>query len=847
MKKALQPKLIVVAILAAYAMPHAAWAANKAEALELGKVEVVGTTPLAGVGVPVEQVPSNVQVVKGSEIQNQQSLGVADFMNQNLSGVNINEAQNNPYQPDVNFRGFTASPLVGTPQGLSVYQDGVRINEPFGDTVNWDLIPQNAISSMTLMPGSNPLFGLNTLGGALSVQTKSGEHYPGGGLQVLGGSFGRWAVEGEYGGKTADGVSYFFAGNKFEENGWRDASPSDVLQGFAKLGWSNEKTDVDISFSGADTDLTGNGFQSQSLMNTFGYDSIYTKPDNTQNQLAFVNGKVSHWMSDELLLTTNAYFRQNKTKTLNGDVNDEYEVLYENCANSNADLDNGTPWITSGNCRALYDQGVNNRSYTTNKSFGGTVQTSWVNDRNLLITGMSLDLGRIAFNQTEQEADDFNASRGFDAADLGAIEPPSVDLSAKSRTWSLFATDTFAVTPKLAFTVSARYNDTHLNVTDKLNGHHEGSCLKKSDGTVVDCDDDGAAVSTIGSIDSDGAFTAGGANDYRVVATAGGNAGGVHNYRRLNPAVGIAYAFTPELNTYAGYNEGSRAPSPIETGCADENHPCLLPNAMAGDPPLKQVVAKTFEGGMRGKLGQDTRWSLGAYRAVNHNDLQFIASGVTGAGYFSNVGKTRRQGFDVALNSKLGNFSWAAGYSLIDATYQDTFNMASEANSSRVGGEITVSKGNKMAGIAKHQFKLRGQLQATPNWSIGTTGVAFSDQYARGNENNQHQADGSTYNGSGKVKGYAVLNLDSRYNFNSSGWQLFAKVNNVFDRKYYTGGLLGENAFNGNNNDGTSDFSTDAGSKKELFLAPGAPRAAWIGMRYDFGKPKGIAAAANAD
>jgi outer membrane receptor protein involved in Fe transport len=851
MKKTLQPKLIVVAILAAYAMPHAAWAANKAEALELGKVEVVGTTPLAGVGVPVEQVPSNVQVVKGSEIQNQQSLGVADFMNQNLSGVNINEAQNNPYQPDVNFRGFTASPLAGTPQGLSVYQDGVRINEPFADTVNWDLIPQNAISSMTLMPGSNPLFGLNTLGGALSLQTKSGEHYPGGGLQVLGGSFGRWAVEGEYGGKTADGVSYFFAGNKFEENGWRDASPSDVLQGFAKLGWSNEKTDVDISFSGADTDLTGNGFQAQSLLGQAGgYDSIYTKPDNTQNQLSFVNSKVSHWLSDELLLSTNAYFRRNKTKTLNGDVNDEYETLYTVCADSITTLSNAE-------CEANFDHGVINRSNATNKSFGGTVQTSWVNDRNLLVTGMSIDLGRVGFMQTEQEAEEFNAARGFDLASYSAnpVET-AVDLSAKSRTWSLFATDTFAVTPKLAFTVSARYNHTHLKVTDKRAALHEGSCMLNAAaasalgggaaaGDVVDCETE--------STDRVEAALGTDPNMY-VVTMGGGDAGGTHNYSRLNPAVGMTYAFTPETNTYFGYNEGSRAPSPIETGCADPLHPCLLPNAMAGDPPLQQVVAKTFEGGFRGKLGQDTRWSLGAYRAVNHNDLQFIASGVTGAGYFDNVGKTRRQGLDLALNSKVGSLSWAAGYSLVDATYQDTFSIVSEANSSRrsVNGvkQITVSKGNKMAGIAKHQFKLRGQLQATPNWSIGTTGVAFSDQYARGNENNQHVAlsaadsfDGNAYNGSGKVKGYAILNLDSRYNFNSSGWQLFAKVNNVFDRKYYTSGLLGENSFNGAGN----AFATDAESTKEMFLAPGAPRAAWIGMRYDFGKPKGIAAAVDAD
>ncbi len=826
MKKALQPRLLVGAILAAYAMPHVAMAENKAEAMELGKVEVVSTTPLAGMGVPVEQVPSNVQVAKGSDIQNQQSLGVADFMNQNLSGVNVNEAQNNPYQPDVNFRGFTASPLVGTPQGLSVYQDGVRINEPFGDTVNWDLIPQNAISSMTLMPGSNPLFGLNTLGGALSVQTKSGEHYPGGGLQVLGGSFGRWAAEGEYGGKTANGISYFFAGNKFDENGWRDASPSDVLQGFAKLGWSNEKTDVDISFSGADTDLTGNGYQAQTLMNQYGYDSIYTKPDNTQNKLAFINGKVSHWLSDEFLLTTNAYYRHNKTKTLNGDTNDEYEALWDACDT-----------LGLGGCNNLYSQGVNNRSNTSNKGYGGTLQLSWVTDKNLLITGASVDYGRTHFVQTEQATiagmTQFDAARGLINLDTAGPTTEN-DLNGRSKTYSLFGTDTFNLTSKLAFTASGRYNYTNVNLVDNwyLGGHKEATCINSTTGAVEDCA---------------GGTTAGAGQT--LVSTAGGDAGGNHVFKRFNPAVGVAYAFTPELNTYAGYNEGSRAPSPIETGCADPLHPCMLPNAMAGDPPLQQVVTKTFEGGMRGKLGNDTRWSMGAYRAVNHNDLQFVASSSTGAGYFDNVGKTRRQGLDLALSGKAGSFSWAAGYSLVDATYQDTFNLVSQANSSRdaVTGEITVSKGDKMVGIPKHQFKLRTQWQATPNWSVGSTAVAFSDQYARGNENNQHQAgvgaDGQTYAGSGKVNGYAIFNLDSRYNFNASGWQLFGKVNNVFDRKYYSSGLLGENVFS------NVDYTYSSGNTptKEMFLAPGAPRAAWVGLRYDFGKPKGAAVSVDAD
>lgn len=802
----------IVLVLAVIFTP-AAHAENKAEAIELGTIEVVGSTPLDGLGVPVNQVPANVQVRKGQALQDQQSLGIADYMNNNLSGININEAQNNPYQPDVNFRGFTASPLLGTPQGLSVYQDGVRINEPFGDTVNWDLIPQNAISSMTLMPGSNPLFGLNTLGGALSIQTKSGEHHPGGGVQAYGGSFGRWAVEGEYGGQLENGIDYFFAGNQFKEQGWRDGSPSDVLQGFGKVGWDGEKTDIDVSFSGADTDLIGNGYTPQSLLRSDGYDAINTKPDQTQNRLGFINGRVSHWLSDEWLLTTNAYFRRNKTNTLNGDVNDEYEVLFEACDDAGL-----------VGCDAIYAHGVLNRSQTTNKGYGGTVQMSWVTERNMLTGGASIDLSRTQFKQTEQEGDSFNSKRGLAEVD-DEVELAN-KLSGRSKTWSLFATDTFNVTPQLALTASGRYNHTRIKVKDHLAGDKEGLCISNVDGELVDCDD-ATAIEVVG---------------------AAGDAGGKHTYKRFNPAVGITYAFTPELNAYAGYNEGNRAPSPIETGCADPAFPCLLPNAMAGDPPLKQVVAKTFEGGVRGKLENGIRWSAGAYTTTNHNDLQFIASGTTGAGFFDNVGKTRRQGLDFGVQGDTGDFSWSAGYSYIKATYRDPFELSSQANSSRfvnVDGNkvIQVKSGDNLAGIPNHQLKLRGEWRAQPDWTVGATLIAFSDQYARGNENNKHKADNVKYFGSGKVAGYTVLNFDTRYRFGESGWQLFAKVNNVFDREYYTSGLLGENVFTAAGN----GFATDANSKKELFLAPGAPRAGWIGLRYDFGKPKASAVSVDAD
>ena len=151
---------------------------NPATAHELKQIVVIGNTPLSGLGLPLSQVPANVQTAGVKDLQRQQSSDLADFLNNNFSGIHINDTQDNPFQPDVNYHGFTASPLLGTPEGLSVYVDGVRVNEAFGDTVNWDLIPQSAISTVTLMSGSNPVFGLNTLGGALSIQTKSGHENP---------------------------------------------------------------------------------------------------------------------------------------------------------------------------------------------------------------------------------------------------------------------------------------------------------------------------------------------------------------------------------------------------------------------------------------------------------------------------------------------------------------------------------------------------------------------------------------------------------------------------------------------------------------------------------------------
>jgi len=258
---------------------------------------------------------------------------------------------------------------------------------------------------------------------------------------------------------------------------------------------------------------------------------------------------------------------------------------------------------------------------------------------------------------------------------------------------------------------------------------------------------------------------------------------------------------------------------------------------MAGDPPLDKVVAKTYEIGARGKLTESIRWTAAAYHTINHDDIQFIATNATnGMGFFDNVGKTRRQGMDLGIAGIMNKFTWNAGYSYVNATYQTPIELVNEVNSTVQDDVIQVRKGDRLANIPEHSLKLRMQYQATPNWSIGTTINTFSDVYARGNENNDHQAntgDDDFVQESGKISGYTVVNLDTRYNFGNSGWQVFAKAVNIFDKEYATGGMLGENWFE------NGQFAGD--DEPSLMLMPGAPRAGWIGVRYNFGGNRTVA------
>ena len=808
-------------------------------------VEVIASTPLPGAGQDRDHIAANVQRATALELERSRDTSLGSFLARRMGSVHVNDVQNNPFQPDVNYRGFTASPLLGNAQGLSVYLDGVRLNQPFGDVVSWDLIPRAAISGISLMPGSNPLFGLNTLGGALSVSTKDGRKNPGSSVQLLAGSNGRKSVEFETGHSTATGLHAYVAGNRFVDKGWRVASASNVSQLFGKLGYSAGGSDLWASLALADNLLVGNGLQEQRLL-AAQRNSVYSRPDENRNRALLLNAGGNQQLGGGLSLSGVAYFRNITTATFNGDVNDlalDQSVYQATAAEIDALAAAGYGGVPASGATAantpfpkwrcianalLNDEpaslcnAVINSTRTQQNNYGAAGQFSWnsllAGRSNLFIAGAAIDASRVRFVQGSELAY-LNADRSVTA--VGAFgdggvtgglldgEPydTRVQLRSRTQTVSVFATDTLVLAGNTALTLSGRYNRTAVDNFDAINpGGGPGSLQSQ------------------------------------------------HRFTRLNPALGLTHAPSTNFTSYVGWNQGSRAPSAIELGCADPSNPCRLPNALAGDPPLKQVLAQTLEAGVRGQLGNNAgeqntlRWNLGLFRTDNHDDILFVADNTAGFGYFKNFGSTRRQGLEAGFSWRGGAWGATANYTWLDATYRSAERMNASSNSSNssaaqsgtpgVEGSIQIQAGDRLPLQPRHIFKLSSDVQLNPDWLLGADVQAVGSSSARGNENGQHQPDGIYYLGPGRSAGFAVLNLSAEFK-PSAGWKFFAQVNNALDRHFSSAAQLGAVAFDAQGRYVARPFAPNAAGQYPLqhstFYAPGAPRAVQVGVKISFG------------
>lgn len=793
---------------------------------------VVAATPVPGGETPTDNVPAPVQTAGAAEIDKSGSLDLSDFLNRRLASVHVNETQGNPFQPDVNFRGYTASPLLGTPQGISLFMDGVRLNQPFGQIVSWDLVPQMAIRSLTFMPGSNPVFGLNTLGGALALETKTGLSAPGTTIQGVYGSNARKSAEFEHGGSRASGLHWYVSGNIFDDHGWRDDSPSTVRQIFGKLGQHRDRSDVFVSVSHADNRLTGNGLQSTEFLET-DRTSVYTKPDQTDNRATLVNLVGARRLGRAWSVSGNAFYRRIRTNTLNGDINEDSldQAIYQpNAAErtalaaagytgvpaSGANADN-TPfpsWRCIANvlledepgekCNGLINRG-STRQYSAGANGQAILRTSHSARTNQLTIGAAFEHSHATLLQS-MELGYLNPDRSVtglgvfaDGEHAGNVdgEPldARVDLDGSMRTGSVYAADTFSPTPRWHLTVSGRYDRSSLTNVDGIN---PGGGL--------------------GSLD------------------------GRHTFSRLNPAAGITFSPNPPVNVYAGYAEGSRAPASVELGCANPERPCKLPNAMAGDPPLDQVIARTFEAGVRSGSDRALAWHVGWFRASNRDDILFVASEQTGFGYFTNFGSTRRQGLELSVDTQRGRVAFGGSYTYLDATFESAETVNGTGNSSNdeaeaglpgVEGSIEITPGDRMPLVPRHVAKAYADLAVTARVSIDVDVLGTSSAFARGNENNRHEPDDVFYLGNGSTEGYVVANLSVRYQLRRE-IEILAQLNNLFDAEYSTASQLGPTGFTNAGAFIARPFPAVGGDfpvRHTTFEAPGAPRTFWVGLR----------------
>ncbi|WP_084249985.1 TonB-dependent receptor [Sphingomonas mali] len=791
---------------------------------------VIVATPLGNRDDRVPAPPA--EIVLAADIDRAHALDITDYLRRMSGGVFINDVQNNPLQPDVNYRGFTASPLLGTPQGLSIYLDGVRLNQPFGDVVSWDLIPKSAIARISIVRGSDPLFGRNSLGGAIAIVTKDGAANRGFELEVSGGSWGRRTVEAQAGGSIGGGVDLFASGDWFEERGWRDASPSRAFQAFGKLRWRGANTSVSLSGSHADTDLNGNGLQEMRLL-AADRASVYSQPDTTRNRAWLVNLSAAHRFSDRLSLSGTLFWRRIDTDTINGDINDD--ALGENVYQPNAaeraalaaagysgfPLDGETQANTpfpKWRCIAniLLDSepnekcnGLQNRSRDRQREWGASGELTWegplAGARSRTTLGLGYVRSVVDFWQQSQFGYLTPNRSVATVTGPGAFADGSqdsenafdarVDLNGRTATFSAYGLESLTI-GKLTIDLSARYDRTAIRNRDRIS---------PGGGT--------------GSLDSDQVFA------------------------RVNPSAAIRWRPVRGVTFDAALGQTSRAPSAVELGCADPASPCRLPNALAGDPPLKQVIATTMEAGTNLTVASFAL-RIGLFRTVSRDDILFVASQASGFGYFRNFGRTRRQGIDVDLSGTIGPVRVSAHYTLLDATYRSPELVDGSANSSAdgvapgFGGAIAIAKGDRIPLVPRDIFKAAIGWDVASFLTLDLDMIASSGAYARGNENNAHQPDGVYYLGPGRTAGYAVVNAGMELK-PSKAVRFFLQVGNLFDKRYATAAQLAATGLDAHGNFVARPFAGPViGGERPLqystFSAPGAPRSLRIGARFRF-------------
>jgi iron complex outermembrane recepter protein len=759
-------------------------AASSATTVELPQVEVVGVTPVLGTGVPLNQVPSNVQTLTAPQIQSYHPWALPQALENNIGGVSLSDTEGNPFETDLDFHGYTASPVLGTPQGLAVYQNGTRINEPFGDVLYWDYVPLWAIEKLQLIPGSNPVYGLNALGGAVTLQMKSGFDFQGLSSDLSAGSFDRQQGIVQYGVEKGD-VAFYTGLMAANDGGWRLYSPSQVFQSYSDLELKKGPLDLGASFTFANNYLSANGATPEQMID-LNRGAAFAIPDTEHDNIAFVQTRGNYEINSALSVQGNAYFRKDEEYVLNGAA-----------SGFGACQPPGNPAYLCNNpgpgqnvLRYLYDGiipasigigggGIIPTTDTRTTGYGGSLQTTLKDTlfglKNIAIIGTSIDdanshfyemneLGTLVYlSPTSPPTGTTTIPNGLWVGGL----PFNVILDSHNRYYGVYGNDTLSLTPSLSATLAGRLNMADVQLIDLY-------------GTSLDS---------------------------------------TNEYTHFNPSAGLAWQVNPGLNLFGNYSVSNRVPTPAELGCANPVLPCRFPLGFVSDPPLQQVIANTIEFGARGHAAPlvagdplSLDWSVDVYGAKNENDIIYVTTGpLLGAGYFANAGQTQRVGTDLTLKATWRKLECKISYGLVRATYQSNLMFPSQYNpGANADGFITVTPGDRLPDIPVNSAKLDVRYRWTDNFSTDLEAIIASNVILEGDEANLQKP----------VPGYIVLNAEADYELGKQV-ELYAQLENLTNNQYATFGIYGDPT-----GDGAFPQYTNT-----RFLTPAQPFGFWIGIR----------------
>ncbi len=715
--KSRMTRRLAAAALASAAFVPTAQAQDAGAAIALPEIDVISPTPVPGASsIDKDKVPAFVSTVTSEEFEEKKSPAVADAITAHVPAAIAISVDGTDLSPDIYYRGFDTSRISGTAQGLAVYQNGVRINEAFGDSTNLDLISPIAINRVDVYT-NNPIFGLNALGGALNFTMKNGFTYTGGEAQILAGSYGRVYGSLQYG-KQIDNYSVYFATDALRDDGYRQFGASNLQRSYLDLGYRTPDSELHAIAAFSRSFLGVQGTTPQVLVDQ-NYTAVFTTPQTTNNQagLAQITGRFD--LTPTWSLASNFYYRQFDQYHYDGNDANITDCGTQGGTPGNACLPAGGTFSGSPSDFQFTNHGqpipylgdsfpYGTTAYTAThtQTFGTqeqlTSQEKILDHDNYFVFGGSADQSYTHFSSTTTlgmlNANLQNVYTGFAGSDVqletqGNVGFNSVWAHAAATYLGVFALDTFNITKELALTAGARYNIANIGLSD--------------------------ASGEEPSINSNSTYT------------------------HLNPVIGFTYTASPALTFYGGWSEANRAPTPLESNCSNPQQPCLLETNLVSDPPLQQVVSHTWEGGIRGALTLPDGYGALVYKAgifhvVNTNDIVSEASSISGQGYYTNVPETQRQGVELGLQYNNGPLSFYANYAHVDATYQFYATFSSPNNpSADANGNIYVKPGDVIPGIPSNLGKLGLTYAVTPQLKLTAETVLVGSQYYVGDDANQ--------------------------------------------------------------------------------------------------------------